>query len=204
MKQIIILYLFFLLLSNSIDCQNTIKILDKQLYQDPTKVYHHDFQKILNENLTKDYIIRFFAQPEFAPEYAFQIKRIDSLRFEISAIVLHDNLWYFNQNVDSIKVNLYKRIIEYELFSKLDRLFINLTNEHFVCTCGTGTAYCFKKQIYDTSCDTSNVTTNKDFPLWKLASICDLIMNYTIGNEIDLNYIIKRIDELIVQKEYKE
>ena len=169
---------------------------DYEVYRDLINTYKDNFNKILNDNLKEDYIIRFSVQPKFDAESAFQIKQIDSLHFEVSSIILHENLWeflFYSHEVDSMQVSLYNKSITNDIVLKLHKLFPNTFKGRDSCTDVGSFTYCFRKQI--------NSASNVDFPLWKLAYICEFIMEYAIGKDIDMENISKRIDELIEKVE---
>ena len=169
---------------------------DYEIYRDLQNAYQNNLNKIVNDNLKEDYIIRFTVQPKFDAEYTFQIQQIDSLHYEISAMILHENLWkflfYFHE-VDSMRFNLYKKSIPTDIVLKLHKLFPNTFKGRDNCTDVGGSTYCFRKQI--------NSVSKVDFPLWKLAYICEFIMEYAIDKDIDMENISKRIDELIEKVE---
>ena len=163
------------------------------------KQYQENLENILIENFKEDYIICFIAKPTFNPEYAFQIRKINSLNFKITAILFQKNLWY-TQNTDSVKVNVYKRNIDKNLALQVDALFKlftdSIASRKALGLGEDGVTFYFKRQTKEGVKCGETWSPETSSPLGELVYICKVLIDYTKGENVKLIEIEKRINHL--------
>ncbi len=162
------------------------------------KKYNEQLEKVLMNNLEEDYIIRFIAKPTYNPEYAFQIRKIDSTNFEIEAVFFHENLW----NVQSINpsIDVRKRYINKELVLKIDALFKVFTNtisNKYTLFIGEDcSSFIFKRKTIDGVICGETWSPNDTSPLGKLVCICKVLTEYAKGEDVELEKVHESINKL--------
>gem|GEM_PF-3452533 len=162
------------------------------------KKYNEQLEKTLMKNFKEDYIIRFIAKPTYNPEYAFQIRKIDSINFEIEVVFFHENLW----NVQSINptVDVRKRNINKELVLKIDALFKiftnTISNKEALGIVEDGTSFIFKRKTKDGITCGETWSPNETSPLGKLVCICNVLTEYAKGEDVELEKVHESINEL--------
>jgi len=162
------------------------------------KKYNEQLEKVLMNNLEEDYIIRFIAKPSYNPEYAFQIRKIDSTNFEIEAVFFHENLW----NVQSINpsIDVRKRYINKELVLKIDALFKvftnTISNKYALGIGEDGTSFIFKRKTIDGVICGETLSPNDTSPLGKLVCICNVLTVYAKGEDVELEKLHESINKL--------
>ena len=217
MKKVVYIICFVLLMGTlTVQGQEYRLTLCEEL-TDSSKEYEELLEKVLTDNFTEDFIIRYIAKPSFEPEYLFQIRETDNSSYEIEAVVFLESLWeplsasnfvYLDQvNVpkvefilDSVKRDLHKRDIDKTLAIKLDDLFNVFTSSMNEVGTGIiiedGIGYRFKRKNKDEIICGEAWSPNEDSPLGKLVSICDDLTLYAKGEDVDLTRLEERITEL--------
>lgn len=165
--------------------------------------YNENFSRILKDNFEEDYLVRYVAKPFIDPEFAFQIRKIDSMNYELSAVVFNENLWDAHL-MDSVKADVQKRNINRTLAVRIDALFKVFTDSvsknEINQTVLDGTSYIFSHKTEETEKCGQTSDPGVDSPLGELVWICEILMKYAKGEEIDLIKLDKRIDKLFCHK----
>ena len=201
----------------------TLTVQGQDLRLNPCVFFYEDIneydellEKVLTDNFTEDYLIRFIAEISFDPEYLFQIRETDNSNYEIEAVVFQESLWesfstskfvYLDQVkvpkiefiLDSVKRDVYKRDIDKTLVVKLDELFNVFTSDvevFSVAICLDCSNYIFKQKTDKGIICGETQESSIDSPLGKLVSICDDLTLYAKGEDIDLTRLEERIIEL--------
>lgn len=159
--------------------------------------YDENLEKIFRENFKEDYILRFVAKPSFSPEYAFQINKIEDTNFEIAVLILHENLWYIKNN-DSIQFTVISKNINFNLISSIDTLFRILTDSvsgvEAIGYGEDGVTYCFKYKSRDVVKCGEAWSPAENSLLDDVIQICDNLILYAQGKNVDLDYLVCCID----------
>lgn len=165
--------------------------------------YNENFSRILKDNFEEDYLVRFTAKPFIDPEFAFQIRKIDSMNYELSAVVFTENLWDAHL-MDSVKADVQNRHINRTLAVKIDALFNvfidSVLKNEIIVTVLDGTSYTFSHKTENTEKCGETSDPIIDSPLGELVGICEVLMKYAKGEDIDLKKLDKRISKLYCQK----
>jgi len=194
-----ILILLLMVSLNSMGQENSLSpCVDFSNKINQIKKYNEQLEKTLMKNFKEDYIIRFIAKPTYNPEYAFQIRKIDSINFEIEVVFFHENLW----NVQSINptVDVRKRNINKELVLKIDALFKiftnTISNKEALGIVEDGTSFIFKRKTKDGITCGETWSPNETSPLGKLVCICNVLTEYAKGEDVELEKVHESINEL--------
>lgn len=163
------------------------------------KKYNGHLEEVLMNNFKEDYIVRFIAKPTCNPEYAFQIREIDTANFEITAIFFQENLWN-TQSIDSVIVEVRNRNINRKLALKIDALFNvfidSLSDRNALGIGEDGISYIFiRKSKNGVKCG-ETWSPNETSPLGELVYICKVLTEYVKGEDVEVVKIQKIINKL--------
>ena len=165
--------------------------------------YQEGFNKAINRSFNEDYMLRFIAQPSFTPEYAVQVRKINDKYYEIETQIFRENFWEFN-NRDSVQVDFFYKALDQEVALHLDSLFNKATAEVHSRDASVsgldGEQYFFFRQSAGEVRCGSTWSPNIFSPLGRLIIICNDLIQYSLGNTIDLiimkEEIVKLCDEI--------
>lgn len=184
---------------SSIGQVNTLTLCDSVNEIEQVRIYNDKLNLMIQSNLNDEYLVRYVAKPSFDTEYAFQISELDNSTYELIALTFSQNLGYA-KDVDSSYIK--RRTIESRLASSLTNLFKLLTDsitaQH---TFGglDGTDYVF---MYNSN---GTIRCGQTWPpgektlLGEVIQICDDLMHFAKGKEIELLDLEERIKIAIKQ-----
>jgi len=167
------------------------------------KKYNRHLEEVLVNNFKEDYIVRFIAKPTSNPEYAFQIREIDTANFEITAVFFQENLWntlWNTQSIDSVIVEVRNRNLNKKLALKIDALFNVFTKSlSDRNTLGIGEddiSYIFiRKSKNGVKCG-ETLSPNEPSPLGELIYICNVLTEYVKEEDVEVVKVQEIINKL--------
>lgn len=201
-KKSLLLVLIVLIHSNLIAQDNKLyQCSDLSNEIKKIKIYNDNLDSLLNNNLNDNYKIRFISKPSFAPEYGFQIFKDTTENHKLQAFLFKENLWnllYSAKNPDSLKIDIYNKKISDNLVTNIDTLFKILTDS--VKIRGTslpsgfdGITYQFIRKTNEGCICGETWSPENDTPLGELIQICNALMKYAKGDDINIDALNRRI-----------
>lgn len=191
-----LLLVLFLLCCSFMKAQDKLGFCPLQVADFLSKDYNERMERILQDHLSEDYLVRCIYMPSFDPEWVLQIERVPKLgNYQIITLSFEKNLWYHKN--DTIRMTKNTMHIEQDKAMKiidLTHLFLENKSNTLLVGCLDGETIqfeinlCNNQQCGATICPSENSLTGrlvKSFEVLKEGVISGTINQEAFDDLID-------------------